>query len=83
MARCGCGGAAASCSCTVQGVGGVKVTGNGSSGTPYQVTGLVDPVSGNLLTQTGAGFAVKCADVIACVGSASADRLGLYDALDF
>lgn len=59
MARCGCSGA--SCSCLIQGQGGVTVTGAGSISSPYVITsdvevGVADTATINM-TKTGDGSA--------------------------
>ena len=57
MARCGCSGT--SCSCVVQGSGGITVTGSGSAANPYEISGggvieVVDTATVDL-TLTGDG----------------------------
>lgn len=63
MARCGCSG---SCSCVIEGVSPISVTGNGSVQQPYTVSISVDGKAG-------------CAGIVACVGKALGPGL-TYDA---
>lgn len=50
----------------------LTLSGDGSGGTPYDLSGAVvlDPAAGNLLTATGSGLLVPCTAVQDCVGEA-------------
>lgn len=74
MARCGC---SSTCMCTIHGDGeGIRVLGGGSQSSPYIISPIIDPTSGNLLTSTPTGLRVDSESFPIVISDTSSVNLG-------